>query len=745
MVINRKVGRTIMAHKAPYIGSIILIVLSCLIFSLFTMVGTNLERNNQAFKEEYVQEDAHFTVQQPLDRIPELEKQYDVQIEERLSFDDDLGGGKTLRFFTIGDKVNKPYIEEGEPIEGDRDMLIDRNFAEAHQLAIGDTYSIDGQTFEITGYLMMPDYVYVVQSLDEMIADSARFGVAALSRQAFETLERGTPSYSVKFEKGADRSAFRDALNEQYQLTGWLEADENPRIVLIDQDIQSLNAMTSALSIVILLMTCTLIGIVIWRTLKQEFVQIGTLHALGYKKGEILRHYLNYAWIVSFSGSIVGTLLGIATVRPMLDFYNGYYNVPAIHMSWNLPVLLISLVLPALFLVPVTWLIVGRALRMAPVDLMRGGRTKSKVGFLEKHVNPGRLRFNNKFRVRELVRNVPRTLLLLFGVVFASILLLLGFGIYNSMNDLVKGGSEKTAHYEYSYLYNSPKTGDEEAGEPYSVYTFSPDGEERTLGNSFSIYGIDTATDYLTFKDADGDKLSIDQTLITRSLADKLGVEAGDSVKVEHALGGDSYTIGIDQIAEVYTENAIYMPDSELNDMLGYPENTHNGVFSDQKLSIDPDQLANATSSEENQKRMESFLAPMQGMFGIMSSGAFVIGLIVIFVVTSLIIEENRETISMLKVFGYRDREVYRLVLSSNTLVVAAGYLLAIPLLIWLLGALFRLIGESANFALPVRISGWSFLIGAIIIFIAYGLAQWSGRRKIRRISLSEILKSRME
>lgn len=745
MVINRKVGRTIMSHKAPYIGSIILITLSCLIFSLFTTVGSNLDRNNQAFKKDYAQEDAHFTVQQPLDRISELEKRYDVRIEKRLSFDEDLGGGKTLRFMTPGKQVNRPYIEEGKPIEGERDMLIDKNFAQAHGFVIGDTYSVDGQNFKITGYLMVPDYVYVVQSLDEMIADSNRFGIAALSPRAFEALGRGTPSYSVTFAKGADRSAFRDTVNERYRLTDWLEANENPRIVLIDQDIQSLIDMTGALSVVILLMTCTLIGIVIWRTLKQEFVQIGTLHALGYKKAEILRHYLTYAWIVSFSGSILGTLLGIAAVRPMLGFYNSYYNVPSIHMNWNIPVLFISLIIPAVFLVPVVCLIVSRALRMTPMELMRGGRAKTKVGFLEKHVNPGRLRFGNKFRVRELIRNIPRTLLLLFGIVFASILLLLGFGIYSSMNYLVKDESGKTAHYEYNYLYSSPQTAKEEEGEPYSVYTFSPSGEKRTLGNSYSVYGIDTASDYLNFEDDNGKRLSLDQTLITRPLADKLDIRAGDSIKAKNALDDKTYTIEINRIAEVYTENAIYMPYSVLNDMLGYPSSAHNGVFSNRKLPIDPDRLASTTSIEENKKRMESFLAPMQGMFGIMSSGAFVIGLIVIFVVTSLIIEENRETISMLKVFGYRNREIYRLVLSSNTIIVMLGYLLAIPLLIWLLGALFRFIGESANFALPVRISGWSFLIGFTIIFLAYGLAQWSGRRKISRISLSEILKSRME
>ncbi|MBP3039150.1 ABC transporter permease [Bacillaceae bacterium Marseille-Q3522] len=744
MVINRKVKRTMMEHKAPYIGSIFLIILSCLIFSLFDMVSINLEKNNQAFQEEYVQEDAHFSAQQPIENLSELEDQYHVRLEERLSFDEELGDGKVLRLFTPSEKINQLYVKEGETIRGEQDLLLDVNFATAHELEIGDTYEISGETFTITGFMMMPDYVYIVQSINEMIADSTQFGIGVLSQEAFDTLERGTPSYSVKFTEEADREEFKEAINEEYQLTDWLERDENPRITLVNQDIQTVGDMSWSMSVVILLITCTLIGIVIWRTLKREFVQIGTLYALGYKKNEILRHYLSYAWIVSLTGSVLGTICGVALVRPMLAFFTVYYNIPDIHTSWDIPVLLISLVLPSVFLVPVTWLIVKRALRMAPLELMRGGRTKNKVGFLEKHLHLGRLRFNNKFKIRELARNVPRTLLLLAGVVFASILLLFGFGIYNSMHYLVED-STNVAQYEYNYLYNILQTEEEEDGEAYSVYPFSPAGKEKTVANTFTIYGIHPETDYLDFEDADGKKISLDETIITRALANKLGVKGGDTVRAVNALDDKTYTIEIDRVAEVYTGNNIYMANEELNEMLGFPDASHNGVFSDRKLSIDPDLLANATSKDEERKRMESILAPMRSVMGVLSAGAFAIGLIVIFVVTSLVIEENKETISMLKVFGYKRKEIYRLVLSSSTFVVIVGYLLAIPLLIQMLGALFRSMGESANYAMPVRISVWSFVIGFVIIFIAYWLAQWMGKRKVNKISLSEILKSRME
>lgn len=745
MVMHKKIVRTMLAHKAPYLGSFILIILSCLIFTVFGMASFNLDRNNRAFQQDYAREDVHFAVQQPIDNVRQLEQRYHVRLEKRLSFDAKLGGGTSLRVMTVGKKINRPYLVKGKPIHSDHELLIDAQFAKAHNLTVGDRYTVDQHSFRISGLFMMPDYIYVIQSLSESIADNQRFGIALLTPQAFASLQRGTPSYSLTFAKGADRSAFKSAVDRRYGLSDWLDADENPRIMLINQDIQSMDDMGGLLSTVILLMTCTLIGIVLRRTLKQEYVQIGTLYALGYRKKEILHHYLAYARLIALGGSIVGTLLGLAAYRPVLNFFTSYYNVPELQTHWHVTVLVIALLLPSLFLIPTAWLIIRRALRLSPVDLMHGGRAQTKVGFLESHLRLGRLPFNLKFRIRELLRNVPRALLLLFGVGFASLLLLVGFGIDNSMHDLIDRETDHVLRYNYDYRYQQIRTAHEEEGEAYSAYAFSPAGQKRTLSNTFQVYGIAPDTDYLRLDNAGGKPIDPARTIITRPLADRLDVEAGDTVRVNSAVNDKTYPIRIDRIADVYTGSAIYMPNGRLNKLLKNPAGAHNGVFSNHKLAIDDDRLAYSSSKKENRERMESFLAPMQSVYALISAGAFLIGLIIIYVVTSLVVEENKETISMLKVFGYRKKEVGRLVLGSNTVLVAAGYLLSIPLLLQLLRALFRYSSESANLALPVRVSGWSFLIGFLVMFLAYQLAQWSGKRKINRIPLSAILKSRME
>ncbi|MCO7125522.1 FtsX-like permease family protein [Sporolactobacillus shoreicorticis] len=740
MVLNRKVRRTMAEHKSQYIGSIILIILSCMIFTLFSILSTNLDTNNRDFQNKHVQENAHFTVQKPLNNLQNFEKAYHARLEKRLSFDASFDHDTTLRLFSPSDRVNKPFIQEGHAIRKTDEILLDPSFARAQDLSVGDSWLIGDQKFRIAGFMVLPDYMYPLKSESDLFSDSKKFGIGVISEKAFKQLNHGAASYSAHFDHGADKIAFKQAVNRTNRVTGWLDSANNPRILFVNEKIKSIQGMTGFLPIAILLLTCGLVSIILWRTLKTEFVQIGTLYALGYKRREIMRHYLSYAWVVSFIGSALGTAIGLMTVKPMLQFFVGYFNVPIITMYWNPPVLLLSILLPALLLVPVTWLVIHRALKMSPLELMRGGKKKSKTGFLEHHLHLNSLRFKNKFRIRELVRNVPRTLLMVFGVTFASMLLLLGFGLQNSIQFMMDGNHDAN-HYEYNYLYNSIKTTAESHGEAYSVFSFAPEGKTKNAKNLFSVYGVRHPSDYLKLPDSNGHRLSLDQTIITRPLADKLAVSEGSTIKVTSTLDNRKHEIKINKITQVYTGTAVYMPIERLNTLLDLPSGSHNGVWSDKKLSIASDQLANMISRKDTQNSFKAMLQPLQATIGSIALIAFLIGLIIVYVMTSLVIEENKETISMLKVFGYKQKEIYSLVLSSNTLLVILGYALAVPLIILSLGGLFRSFSESANLSFPIRLSTWSIIIGFVIILITYGISRYAGKRKIGRIPLSDILK----
>lgn len=139
-------------------------------------------------------------------------------------------------------------------------------------------------------------------------------------------------------------------------------------------------------------------------------------------------------------------------------------------------------------------------------------------------------------------------------------------------------------------------------------------------------------------------------------------------------------------------------------------------------------------------------IAPTQSMIGVLALVAFIIGMIVIYVVTSLIVEENKNIISLMKIFGYRKKEINSLILNSSTIVVVIGYILGIPLILAALGVLIQSMEDSVGLALPpARISPLYILVGFIVVMLSYELSKLLCRKKINAVSMSEALKPGME
>jgi putative ABC transport system permease protein len=179
--------------------------------------------------------------------------------------------------------------------------------------------------------------------------------------------------------------------------------------------------------------------------------------------------------------------------------------------------------------------------------------------------------------------------------------------------------------------------------------------------------------------------------------------------------------------------------------MFHYPKGSYLGVWSADKLNIPEDQLLTTVTKDELINAFNTMTAPIQSVVGAMSFLSFLIGLIVIYVVTSLIIEENKENISLLKIVGYRKKEVYSMVLNSSAIFVIIGYILGIPLILSFLGAMFKSLTKEMTISLPMTISYTFLIVGFVIIYLTYEILKALSKRKINRISMNEILKSRLE
>ena len=114
-------------------------------------------------------------------------------------------------------------------------------------------------------------------------------------------------------------------------------------------------------------------------------------------------------------GGVIGTALGLLVVRPMLLFLLTAFSMPLTGINFDPVILFISLLLPMLFLGGSSYLVMQKALRHSPVELMRGENEKSQVNFLERALKLDRLDFATKFKIREQLRSLSRLAFLLAG------------------------------------------------------------------------------------------------------------------------------------------------------------------------------------------------------------------------------------------------------------------------------------------------------------------------------------------
>src|SRR5665647_91735 len=742
MVINKMIKRTIFEYKSQYIGSIILIIISCMLYSSFNIAMLDVQDNLNTFRINNKLEDASFIIQNSITNINQLEEKYDLILEERKSIDYTNEDKSVLRILESTNKIDKYAVISGNPIIGENELLIDKGYAGAHSLAINAQLKINDTTFKIVGYMSTPDYVYPLKSESDMLKSPKSFGVAVVSEKDINKIGKGLNFYSVKFNKD-NISEFKSDLSTDNILIQWINKKDNNRISFIDGDMKGGAAIGKVMPIAILILTCILISVVLLRLLKREYLVIGTLYAIGCTKKELVRHYLRYPIIISLIGSFVGTIIGSLLVKPLLSAVTVYYNLPLLIVNFDIKYTILSLILPFIFLIPVTYIVINKALKLSPLQLMRGGNNKTKVSFIERKLNLNRFNFNTKFKIRELCRSLPRAVLMILGVTFASMLLLIGFATKDSMNYMVNNSYSDIYKYNYEYNFNALQIGKVDKGEKRSLSSFTT--KLNSKDEDLIIYGVEKDSKLINLVDKNNNVIGFDKVIITKSMSDRYNLKIGQSIKVKNKLNSKEYTIKVDEIAKAYTGNIIYMPLSEFNISNGYSENSYLQIDSAYKLDIPADSLISQTSKKDIIDGYNTMLMPMKYMIGGIAVMAFIIGLIVIYVVTSLVIEENKANISMFKILGYKNKEIYSLILSSNIILVILGYIISIPLIIMSVASFFDVMTKDMNITIPAKLNISSVLISFVIIIITYEISKALNKSKVMKISMADSLKEKRE
>lgn len=739
MTLQKKILRSLKKNLSFYItGSILTALCIMLWVGAFSVSRTVSGTYNRLFEENDL-EDAQFTVSSPISDqdISELESEFSV-ILERQCFQNISYNGTTIRLFKDLQKLDKAVILEGSPLRNDNDVLLTYNYAKAQGLSVGDTITLAGQDYVISGLCIRPDYAAMYANLEDSFPNSTDFGIALITENAMNSIGGYSGYYSVKYPDPAQEADFRAAVYSRYGTLEYIARSANPRTGGLLSQASDLESEFSVYSPIIMLVVVVVIAMVLGRTVKRESRTIGTLMALGYRRKELMRHYLWYALIPAIAGDVLGLVL----CYPFAKLFNLYMFSFAEHIEYQVQIpvgiLIAAVTIPLIAYGVSAMLVLRRALSQDIVPLLKGSR-KGKVARL---LSESRLPFPLLYSIRSLCGNVSRSLTMIVGIAVASMAIILG-GVYQDAYDDMLDNKVPNAmmggQYEYGFT-------DFQSKNPYGDYgimdvSFGVDGTD----SMFNLIGYDEDCSLLSTETISGEPMNYGDLYMTSSAARIFGVEPGDEFTFYDLISMKHTTVTISDIVENDVLSLMITSKSNAAQILGRSADEFNVIISEKPLDIPPELLKKSASLEDYRRNTESALSTARIVLSIVKVIGALICVLVVILLSGMIIEENRRSISTLEVLGYRNQEIRRLILSSNHLLVPVGFVLGIPLGLGLADMIALANAASGGILMSTTLTGKTLLISAVFIAVAYVLSLALSARKLKKVDMVECLKEERE
>lgn len=740
MKLNKRIKRDIRYNISFYISASLLTAISVfLVIVIFTGVAMIDEGFNQLMDKGNV-EDAQFTTLEPIeeDDITEIEDTYQVDLEA-IHYVDSKEEDYTLRIFEPTHKVNVYEVLEGRDIAAEDEILINRDFALANKIDNGDTISIQGKDYTLAGLAVRPDYLYAQKEPTDFYVDDAAFGQVTMSREAFDRLDYFQNYYAIVYHEN-NEIGVRQFIYDEYYSLNYLSSDANNRISTARDLMKEYGAILDMLVPVMFIPIAFIVAVVLGRMVKREQKQIGTLVALGYRKWEMIRHYAIYAMIPGIVGSLVGILVSIIFLKPVSIFIATDFETINFDAKLHPGALLISILMPTiLYLLTAVWM-VGKLLRNNTVLLLTGnagGDKKKKSRFLAN----SRISFRYKFQFRSLLANKSRTIVVIGGMFIGGLLCAFGFVFLDSCDYTVEKGLDASGSFQYQYFLNTVETEEPGEGELMLTSRFEVPGE-RGL---FSLSGLSEEPEYLELATKSGDAIEYGKYYMTSNAAALYGVEAGDEFTFMHIQTMKEVTVTIEDIVKDNTQCVLYTSIDNLAILLGLPEGSYNVILSDKALSIDPDKIYMENSKEMMKEQMETIVELIYGMIYMFILLGSLLCIVSVYLTVNMLVAENRANISMLKVLGYRKKEINHLVLNTNHILLPISFVLSILVCLKLNEVMFKAFIAEINVYLEPVISIKSLLICMVIVAASYFVSLAMLKHKVYRVDMIESLKDNRE
>ena len=346
------------------------------------------------------------------------------------------------------------------------------------------------------------------------------------------------------------------------------------------------------------------------------------------------------------------------------------------------------------------------------------------------------LSFLRRFQLRQLLREGRSALGVVLGIFVCLLLMMIGINAYTLCLHVGHDNVADT-RYEYMYLYKYPEAEVPAGGSPAYAETL----KKEVLGYNLDVTVLGLEADNPYF-DAHPER-SQSRVQISSAMAQKYRLKPGQQLVLCDAQNERSFAFTVESVVEYAPAFFVFMDLDSMRELFGMPEDYYNAVFSDHDLQIEPGRLYSTSSKADVVKAADVFVNLMYSMVYTMILVSFIIMAIVMYLMMKVMLDRSAQSIALFKVFGYRKREISRLFLDGNTILILLGTLVSIPLAKVIMDAMYPYLVSNVACAINLHLPIWVYMILFLSCLLIYALIHAVLVRRIRKIPANEILKNR--
>ena len=665
-------------------------------------------------------------------------------------------------------RINKPFIYEGSTNLKTNEIAINKNFAIANSLNIGDTVELvfndKTNSFVIAALVSYPNYVFLFKDGASTASEAKDFAVIEVNEDHFNYIPYN--SIYIKYEEGADKRNVENLIRTKLKqkIFFFTDREQSVNYVNYEQTLLQIDSFSYICPSILLFMAILLLYIIQRRNVAVERKQIGIMKAIGLTDFSIMFMYIKYSFLVSFFGILLAFIASKFLLPPIFKALGNIFDMPNFKYNVYIDLWIISTVIILLVCIFSNLLAALSILKLNPAQSMRGEPPKGGgKTFIEKLKIWNKFSFNTRYAIKNASRSKTRYLASLWGMFAAISMTVFAQGFNNSFDYFLYTLYEKFALYDATATINPMKWEsnsdivtnrciqyfDKAAIYQSRIYpAFRDDAESLYIPtlickDSFSSLDIPSNDDIE------------DSVMIPKYLADKLKVKENDYIGIElYTLGNSiSRRVKVSKFVDqqgmfyVYMDKDFAEKTFDIQDVYNtlFLTTTNNTPISDVKNILDDSKEVSYYSFRNDEyEAYKNQIATIYLLVQILIFIAFLLGATSLYGVGVITLATRRYEFTLLKVMGYTTKEIMiaslketiTQVIDAIPLGIAAGY-----------GILYLVKGpfSSKLFSFVPHVYGSSYGLAIILLVTVILLVSIMSAHYINKLDMVEGLKDREE